>query len=67
MLIPLNKENNKYKDKSLDAKKLEAELEKLMMDDEVTNKKGVYPYVLSHDERHLNLRAFSDSQKRKTY
>lgn len=58
---------NKYKDKSLDAKKLEAELEKLMMDDEVTNKKGVYPYVLSHDERHLNLRAFSDSQKRKTY
>ena len=58
---------NKYKDKSLDAKKLEAELEKLMMDDEVTNKKGVYPYVLSRDERHLNLRAFSDSQKRKTY
>ena len=31
---------NKYKDKSLDAKKLEAELEKLMMDDEVTNKKA---------------------------
>ena len=58
---------NKYKDKSLDAKKLEAELEKLMMDDEVTNKKGAYPYVLSRDERHLNLRAFSDSQKRKTY
>lgn len=58
---------NKYKDKKLDAKELEAEIAKLMQDDEVTSKKGVYEYVLSGDERHLNLRAFSESIKRAVY
>lgn len=58
---------NKFKDEKLDAKKLEEEISKLIQDDEVGNQKGIYPYVLSRDERHLNLRAFSDNQKRKTY
>ena len=37
------------------------------MDDEVSKKKGIYAYVLSGDERHLNLRAFVESQKREAY
>lgn len=65
--LPWGELYNKFKDESLDAKKLEDELEKLMIDDEVTNKKGTYPYVLSHDEKHLNIRVFSPSQKRKAY
>ena len=36
-----------------------------MIDDDVTNKKGVYIYVLTRNEKHLNIRAFTDNQKKK--
>ncbi|ELR5022948.1 DUF262 domain-containing protein [Campylobacter upsaliensis] len=58
---------NAYKEKPLDAKELEEQIAKLMQDDEIENKKGIYEYVLSGDEKHLNLRAFSDSIKRVVY
>ena len=38
-----------------------------MLDEDVTNKKGIYFYVLTREERHLNIRAFSDNQKREAY
>jgi 5-methylcytosine-specific restriction endonuclease McrA len=38
-----------------------------MMDDDISNKKGIYPFVLTHDERFLNIRTFKDSQKREAY
>ena len=56
-----------FKDKMIDTEKLEQEIQKLMMDDDVTNKKGIYPYVLTRNEKHLNIRAFTDSQKRVAY
>lgn len=56
-----------FKDKMFDAKKLEKEIQALMMDDEVTAKKGIYPYVLTRNEKYLNIRAFSESQKREAY
>ncbi len=37
-----------------------------MMDDDVT-KRGIYAYVLSGEEKHLSLRAFTESQKRAAY
>jgi hypothetical protein len=58
---------DKFKDKMFDAKKLEKEIQTLMMDDEVTAKKGIYPYVLTRNEKYLNLRAFTESQKREAY
>ncbi|ELU7542805.1 DUF262 domain-containing protein [Campylobacter upsaliensis] len=58
---------NTYKDKPLDAKELESKIIELMQDDEVGSKKGVYPYLLSGDEKHLSLRAFSESVKRAVY
>lgn len=58
---------NLYKDKPLDAKELESKIIELMQDDEVGNKKGVYAYLLSGDEKHLSLRAFSESVKRAVY
>lgn len=42
-------------------------LAKLMMDDDVQKKSGIYPYVLDGDERHLNIRAFSNNMKREAY
>ena len=58
---------NQFKDAALDPDKLEAEIKTLMIDDDVTNKKGIYSYVLTHDERHLNIRAFTEKQKREAY
>lgn len=58
---------NRFKDKVLDANRLEAEIKSLMLDDEIGSKKGIYPYVLTRDEKYLNLRAFSDGMKRKMY
>jgi 5-methylcytosine-specific restriction endonuclease McrA len=50
-----------------DTKKLEDEISRLMMDDDVTNKKGIYAYVLSRNERTLSIRAFTPAQKREAY
>jgi hypothetical protein len=58
---------NEYKDNKFDPKKLETEIKKLMQDDDVTNKKGIYWYVLTKKEKYLNIRAFSDNQKREAY
>ena len=58
---------DKFKGQVFDTKKLEKEIEKLMMDDDVTNKKGIYPYVLTRAEKHLNIREFSPAQKREAY
>lgn len=58
---------NEFKDKNLDSKKLEKEIAKLMQDEDVTNKKGIYSYVLTRKEKFLNIRAFSDNQKREAY
>lgn len=38
-----------------------------MLDDDITNKKGIYSYILTKDEKHLNIRAFTDKQKRQIY
>ncbi len=56
-----------YKDESYDSKELEKQIAKLMEDEDVENKKGIYQYVLTREERHLNIRAFSEKQKREAY
>ena len=58
---------NEYKDKIFDIKKLENEVKNLMSDVDVSNKKGIYQYVLTRNERYLNIRAFDDRMKRSAY
>jgi hypothetical protein len=58
---------NAFNDKPQDAAELEAVVARLMADEEVTSKKGIYPYVLTGEERSLSLRSFTDSQKREAY
>ena len=38
-----------------------------MIDDDVTKKAGIYPYLLTGEERHLNIRAFSKAMKQKAF
>jgi hypothetical protein len=58
---------NKYKDFKLDSVVIEAQISNLMKDDDVTNQKGIYTYVLTGEERYLNIRAFDQRQKRSAY
>jgi hypothetical protein len=59
---------NEFKDKAFDTKKIEAETVKLIADEfEVTNQKGIYPYILTRDVKHLALRTFPDAIKRRVY
>ncbi len=56
-----------YKGQVLDSARLEEQIKALMADDDVSNKKGIYAYVLTREEKHLNIRAFTDNQKREAY
>ena len=58
---------NQFKTNTYDTEKLEQEIQTLMIDDDVTNKKGIYFYVLTRNEKYLNIRAFTESQKRSAY
>lgn len=58
---------NTFKDAQIDPQKTENQIAALMEDDDVSNKKGIYSYVLDRKEKHLNIRAFSDKQKREAY
>ena len=56
-----------FKDKHFDTAKLEERTKTLMADDDVGNKKGIYEYVLTGEERCLNVRTFSETMKRGAY
>lgn len=58
---------NDFKDNEFDTDKLEKRIVKLMMDDDVTKKSGIYQYVLNGEEKHLNIRAFTPNMKREAY
>ncbi|MCQ2606214.1 MAG: DUF262 domain-containing protein [Bacteroidales bacterium] len=56
-----------FKDNVIDAKKIDTEVSKLILDDDVTKRIGIYPYVLTRKEKYLSIRAFTDSQKLAAY
>ena len=58
---------NEFKDCHFDHEQLEATISRLMQDEDVTKKSGIYTYVLTNDERFLSIRTFTDNQKREAY
>ena len=58
---------DQHKDDKLDPAALDKRIEELMLDEEVTRKAGIYPYVLNGKERSLSLRAFPEKVKREAY
>tara|TARA_A100001015_G_scaffold312327_1_gene417313 strand:- start:124 stop:1197 length:1074 start_codon:yes stop_codon:yes gene_type:complete len=65
--LPWGEYYNEYKNLSLDPEKLEIKISSLLQDDDVTNQKGIYAYLLSGKEKHLNIRAFDDKTKQRAY
>ena len=51
----------------LDPAVLELRIQDLLADEDVTKKSGIYEYLLTGDERKLNIRAFTDKQKQEQY
>lgn len=58
---------NQFKDGLYDTDKLEDEIKALMIDDDVTRKKGIYQYVLTRDEKYLAIRQFTPAMRRAAY
>lgn len=58
---------NTYKDNAYNSAELETKIKALMMDEDVSNKKGIYEYLLDGKEKHLNIREFTPNQKREAY
>ena len=65
--LPWGKLYNKYKDEPLNAAEQEKRIVALIDDDEVENKRGIYAYLLTAEEKTLNLRTFDEKTKQKTY
>ncbi|HEY2003853.1 MAG TPA: DUF262 domain-containing protein [Candidatus Saccharimonadia bacterium] len=58
---------NEFKDSVLDSANLESEVADLIQDDDVTKLSGIYPYVLTRQERYLSLRGFDEKTKLAAY
>lgn len=54
---------DRFYDKTLDTVAMAKQISALMRDSEIEKKTGIIPYVLTGDERHLDLRAFPEDIK----
>lgn len=54
---------DQFHDKTLDTIAMAQEISTLMRDSEIQKQAGIIPYVLTRDERHLDLRAFPEDIK----
>jgi hypothetical protein len=58
---------NQFGKTLLNPDSLEEEVKAFMLDEDVTRKSGIYPYVLTRHEKYLNIRAFTPQMKREAY
>jgi len=58
---------NEFKNEKIDSKKIEKEITELMQDEDVTKKSGICSYVLTRQEKYLNIRSFTEKMKREAY
>lgn len=56
-----------YNKIKVDKVKLSKDIEKLIKDEDVTNKKGIYTYIFDKNSKHLNIRLFTENQKNEAY
>ena len=54
---------DKYHEKTLDTVEMAKQISALIRDSEIQRQSGIIPYVLTGDERHLDLRAFPEDIK----
>lgn len=65
--VPFGLLYNEYGNNEYNPEEVEAEVSKLMADEDVTKNSGIYTYIFTRDERKLSIRTFTDNEKRVTY
>lgn len=65
--LPWGRFYNAHKDDKLNATELEKRIVELIDDDEVENKKGIYAYLLTDNDKTLNLRTFDEKTKQAVF
>ncbi|HNW86914.1 MAG TPA: DUF262 domain-containing protein [Candidatus Limiplasma sp.] len=58
---------NEFGSKNYDTQAFEKEIVRLMSDDDVSAKNGIYAYLLDGREKHLSIRAFTQTMKSAAY
>ena len=58
---------NEFKTNTPPKAQIAKEVKRLMEDEDVTKKSGIFTYVLDGNEKHLSIRLFTDNQKREAY
>ena len=56
-----------YKDVATDPVAIERETQRLIADEDVQKQSGIYPYILTRDEKHLNIRTFPKAIRQRVY
>ncbi len=59
--------NEHHTRSDLNPDELETDIIQLLKDDDVSSKAGIYSYLLTGDEKHLNIRAFTQSMREIAY
>jgi hypothetical protein len=65
--LPWGQFYNEHKDQALNAAELEKCIVALIDDEEVQNQKGIYAFLLTGNDKTLNLRTFDEKTKVRTY
>lgn len=65
--LPWGEYFNEYSGMTFDAEEVEKTIQSLLLDEDVTNQRGIYAYLLTGDERFLNIRVFDDKIKQRVY
>lgn len=65
--VPWGPLYNEYGPDAIDAEEAEEEVKRLLLDDDVSNKSGIYSYIFDGRERHLNIRKFTDKDRIEAY
>jgi hypothetical protein len=58
---------NEYGPEVIDPQAAEQKVKALFLDDDVSNKSGIYIYIFDGKERNLNIRAFSEKERTEAY
>jgi len=58
---------DEYKDAPVNYDATEKRIQELIQDEEVQKQRGIYEYILTGEERHLNLRTFDNAVKQRVY
>lgn len=65
--VPWGPLYNEFGGSKYNPDEIEIEVTKLMQDEDVTKKSGIYSYIFTGNEKDLSIRAFTDNMKREAY